>query len=62
MFNLIVQENLDVLKKKYVNDKDMFEKVCALSLLLKMNLIPAGLVVLYNNDIDIIENNIKLLL
>lgn len=59
MFDILVQKNLEELKTKYVNDSEMYEKICALSYLLKKNIIPNELLVLFNNDYNMLENNIK---
>ena len=61
MFDVLVQKNLEVLKDKYANDNEMYEKVCALIFLLKKNIIQIELTALFNNDSTILENNIKLL-
>lgn len=61
MFDILVQQNLEYLKEKYSKDNEMYEKICALIYLLKKNIIPEDLVVLYNNDSNISENNIRML-
>ncbi len=61
MYDTLVQQNLEVLKQRYSDNKEVFEKLCALSYLLKKNIIPVDLVVLFSNDVDILEKNIRLL-
>lgn len=59
VFDVLVQKNLEALKNKYANDNEMYEKICALSFLLKKDIIPIELTALFNNDGTILENNIK---
>ncbi len=59
MYDALVQQNIEVLKQRYSDNKEVFEKLCALSYLLKKKIIPVDLVVLFSNDMEIIEENIK---
>lgn len=58
MFDIEVAENLERLKKKYYYNMDFYDKLCALSYLLSKDIMPQELTALYNNDIEIMEQNI----
>lgn len=58
MFDIEILENLETLKKKYYYNLDIYDKLCALSYLLRKDIIPIELTALYNSNIEIMEQNI----
>jgi len=58
MFDIEIAENIFRLKKKYYYNLEFCEKLSALSYLIKKGIIPEELMVLYNNDIGIMEYNL----
>jgi len=58
LFDIEVAENLEKLKRKYYYNLDMYDKLCALGFLLRKDIIPSELKVLYSNDIQVMEQNL----
>jgi len=61
LFDIEVAENLERLKRKYYYNLDLYDKLCALGYLLRKGIIPTELEVLYNNDIQVMEQNLMYL-